>query len=454
MPKPVEMALFGAGTRGELNLGTLAKRYPGEMRFVAVAEPDEERRERFVLDYGIPRENAFADWEDLAARPQLAAALINALPCHLHYRSTLAALEAGYDVLLEKPMAHSPGECIHLAQAAEQRGRLLMVSLQCRYNRIYSAVARLLEEGRIGPLMNIDCGENIGYWHFIMSYVRGVHSYSPTSHSFMLAKGIHDTDLITWFAGARASKVSCFGQLSFFRPENAPPGAPERCTENCPVRDSCVFDAVKQYANPGRPEIPNSLLTGMSFGALVDYLRYPRFRTLASCITRDIREPSVMKALREGPYGRCVFHAGNDVVDHETVNIEYENGVTASFSLSAFSLAWERSLNLHGAQGEIRSQDFSGRLELRTYHPASVRRKRIRYHGIIHGGGDIVLLLEFAKAVRRSQPGEVLTSARNVLEGHLIGLASEEARRSNTTVDMAAYRAQAEQDAAVLTEAH
>jgi predicted dehydrogenase len=135
------------------------------------------------------------------------------------------------------------------------------------------------------------------------------------------------------------------------------------------------------------------------------------------------------------------------VVDRQTVSIEYENGVVASFSLSGFSVLWERTLNLHGTKGEIRSADFSGRLELRTFNPGRVQRQRIPYHGIIHGGGDEVILLAFARAVKAGKPDDILVSARNCLESHLVCFAAEEARVSNKVVDMESFRQQAEEGA-------
>lgn len=448
--KPVEIALIGAGCRGELNLGYLAKRHRQVLRFVGVAERDEERRRRFAEDFAIPSQQVFGDWVEFFARPQMADAVIIALPCHLHYRAARAALEAGYHVLLEKPMSQSPAECVHLERVAKTANRVLMISLQCRYNRIYSEVVRLLQAQRIGRLINIDCAENIGYWHFIMSYVRGMHSRSAESHSFLLAKGIHDLDLINWFAGSRAVRVSSFGRLSFFNAQHAPAGAPARCTEGCPVQSICEFDAVKQYVRPGHPDLPLSLFSGMSIQAVLDYFREPRFRSLASTMIRDIRPENVMKALREGPHGRCVFACDNDVVDHQTVSIEYENETTVSFSLSGFSLLWERTCNFHGTQGEIRSADFSGRLELRTFKPARVERKRIRYHGLFHGGGDETLLLNFAQSVRVENSKPVLTSAADTVESHLLVMAAEEARRSNTVVDMVEFRRRAETEAGEL----
>ncbi len=451
--RPVELALMGAGCRGELNLGLFVKRYPREMRFVAVAEADDERRERFVAEYGIPKENAFRDWRDLVARPQLAAAIINALPCHMHYVSTLGALEAGYSVLLEKPMAHDPGESVHLVRTAAQKGVLLAIALQCRLNRIYTHVKRMLDEGAVGELTHIDCAENIGYWHFVMSYVRGMHSQSPTAHSFMMSKGIHDVDLVNWFAGGKATKLSCFGNLAFFNEAHAPEGAPERCTDGCPVQDTCVYDAVKQFVKPGRPAVPLRLFSGMTLGTVLDYLREPRLQTLASTIVRDIRPENVLENLRTTNNGRCVFRSPNDVVDHQAMSMEYDNGVTVSFSLNGHSLAWERTLNFHGTEGEILTKDFSGRLEWRTYHPARVRRKRIRYHGIFHGGGDEQLMLDFARAVRECKPGHILTQGDSILESHLLGLASEEARRTGQVVEMEDFRKRAGQKADALAGA-
>jgi len=447
---PVEVALLGAGARGELNLATLAKKHPDKMRFVAVAEPHDGRREHFIRKFGIPRENAFTDWRKLVDRPKLARAAVNALPCRMHYESTLAALKAGYHVFLEKPMALAPGQCVHLTRTAEDLGLILMVALQSRYNKIYTRVRNLVDDGTIGRMMHIDCAENIGYWHFIMSYVRGIHHKKSFSHSFLAAKGIHDLDLVHWFAGARPLRVSSFGSLLFFREENAPPGAPERCMDGCPVFDTCEFNAYKQFVKPGKPDIPMSLLSGMSPGAVLDYVRNPRFRTLAAVIEQDISEANVLRNLSETTNGRCVFRSDNEVADHQTVSIEYENGVTVSFALNAFSLIWERTLNLHGTKGEIRSADFSGRLDVRTYNPARHATERIRYHGIIHGGGDETILVRFADAIMRESTDQVLTLANDALESHLLCFAAEQARETGTVVDVADFTQRSEKEGAAL----
>ncbi len=250
--------------------------------------------------------------------------------------------------------------------------------------------------------------------------------------------------LITWLAGSRARRVSSFGKLSFFNVANAPDGAPERCTDGCPVAGTCEFNALKQYIDPGFPQIPFSLLTGVTFGSVLDfYMRYPRLRELASHVLTSGDRDGRINELKRGSHGRCVFRCDNDVVDHQIVNIEYENGMFASFALSAFSAVWERTLNLNGTQGEIRSADLSGKVEIRSFNPIKVRLKRIRFNPLFHGGSDGVVLIEFAKAVkqvRQAKAPDVLTGARDVLESHLLCFAAEKARTQGKVVDMADFR--------------
>jgi predicted dehydrogenase len=450
--QPITVALLGAGARGELNLGTLIKERPDLIKIVAVAEPHDGRRERFIKEYGIKREFAFRDYRELLERPRLADAVINALPCRLHFESTPAALAAGYHVLLEKPMALTPGQCIVLTRSAAAKGRLLAVATQNRYNRIYLRAKQLLAEGVVGRIMNIDCAENIGYWHFILSYVRGIHHHSSMSHSFMMAKGIHDLDLILWLTGLTPLRVSSFGSLRFFTPENAPAGAPERCAEGCPAEAQCQFSALKQYLKPGRPDIPVQFFYGQSLEAVKDFVRHPRFRTMSSIVTQDDpSEAGIRKALAETSFGRCVFRSPNNVVDHQCVNLEFEGGATAAYSLSGFSLVWERTLNLHGTRGELRTADFSGRLETRTFNPARVRRERFRYHGILHGGGDRVILREFALSVQAGKPTPILPLAEVSLESHLLGFAAEKARTEGTVIDLLEFRKLAEMEADKIT---
>ena len=446
----VRVALLGAGERGQLMFGLFAKKYPRLFKYVAVAEPDDGRRSRFERDFGIPKQNVFASWQDLLAKPQLADAVINAMPDVHHYPSTIEALRTGYHVLLEKPMAQTPAQCISLVREAEKQNRILQIFLECRYLELYSSMKRLIDDGEIGRLMAIQTTENLGYWHFIMSYVRGFARRSADVVSFLSAKGIHDFDLITWLCNARPLRVSSFGELSHFKEENAPPGAPARCLDGCPVESTCPYHAYKQYIEPGFPKIPMSLLAGVPLQAFIDgYVKYPRLRSLAAYNLNSTEEKGRIRELREGPHGRCVFHCDNDVVDHQVVNIEYEGGILATLALNAFSVAWERTMNVNGSTGELYSKDFSGRLEVRKFSPRNtVKRRRVPFNPLFHGGSDGVVLIEFARSVQKAhETKEVLTSAGEALYAHLLCFAAEEARKGNTIVDMTDFTRRAEGDA-------
>ncbi len=447
---PVRVALLGAGERGQVMFGIFAEKHPELFQYVAVAEPNEDRRTRFFERFRIPPENAFSDWKELLDKPQMADAVINAMPDMHHYASTIGALKKGYHVLLEKPMAQSPGECVSLVREAERQGRILQIFLECRYLDLYDRIRQLIDSGSIGRIMGLQTTENLGYWHFIMSYVRGFARRSADVISFLSAKGIHDFDLITWLSGKRPRQVSSFGDLTFFREENAPPGAPRRCLDGCPAEDTCAFHAYKQYIKPGFPEIPYSLLTGITPVTFWDgYVRYPHLRSLSAYNLTAVDREGRIEELKTGPHGRCVFFCDNDVMDHQVVNIQYEDGFLATLSLSAFSLTWERTLNINGTTGEIYSKDLSGRLEVRNFYPGNtVKRKRVRFNPLFHGGSDGIVLIEFAKSVQDFAQGrQVLTRADTALDSHLLCFASEEARIRNTIVDMDDFRRRAEAEA-------
>ena len=446
--KPIEVALLGAGPRGELTLGGVVARFPKEMKFTAVADPNKERRDFFVKRFKIPPQNVFETYDALLDKPQLADAIINTLPCRFHYDSTMKSLDKGYHILLEKPVSHTPEECFDFLAAAKKHNKIFMVALQMKYNSIYQKAKKLIDSGKIGPLMNVDCIENMGYFQMTSMFVRGVHARSSHTHSLTLVKSIHDIDLVNWIVGSKVKRVSSFGSLLHFKKENAPKGAPAYCIDGCPVEKQCRYSAIKDYLKPGRPDVPLSLiLKGASLSVLRELYQEPRYRTLAALMSNDVSKKSVLKALK-GPYGRCVYHCDNDVADNQTISLEFENGVTASMSVTGHSLVWERTLNFNGVKGEVRTQDFSGQLEVRTYMPGKVQKKRVPFNVLLHGGGDEGIMLDFVKQIRSGKPGESIASIEAAVESHFVAFAVEEARRTGQVVDVEKFKEAASKSAA------
>ena len=265
---PVDMVLIGAGGRGTFSYGAYALAHPEEVRFVAVAEPDEERRARFAAQHRLPPERCFADWRDLLARGQQAPALICSLPDRLHLDAAVAALRAGYHVLLEKPMAISPTDCVRLVRASEEAGRSLVICHVLRYTPFFSTLHALVASGRLGEIVSIEHRENVVYWHMAHSYVRGNWGSVDRSAPMILTKCCHDLDLISWMMGLNpVARLHSFGSLMHFQVDKAPAGAPERCLDGCPAAECCPFYAPRIYLTDHLGWPTSAISTDLSYEA-------------------------------------------------------------------------------------------------------------------------------------------------------------------------------------------
>ena len=415
--------MLGAGGRGFHTYGSWILNHADHIRVVAVAEPDPERRERFAAAHGLPPERTYVDHRDLFAQGQLAQGLINATMDRQHVETTLGALEVGYDVLLEKPMATTPHECVRLVRAAESAGRMLHICHVMRYSPFYTTLYKTLRSGAVGEVMAVGYRENVVFWHQAHSFVRGNWGNSGRSAPMILAKSCHDMDMLFWLLDKRVQKLSSFGALTHFNPEHAPKGAPERCTDGCPHWESCPYYAPRIY--------------------LRDRSGWP-----ISAITLDTSYEGRMEALRTGPYGRCVYHCDNDVVDHMTINMLFEGDVTVTFTMHAFSHENCRTMRYDGTRASLRGHSGKNELTLHEFRTMQERAIPIETASGGHGGGDAGLMNAFVQAL--SGNGETLrTSARDSLESHLMAFAAEESRlNGDQVIDMDAYRSRIESEAA------
>lgn len=415
-PAPLDLVLIGAGGRGYHAYGAYAATHPGEVRFVAVAEPDESRRERFSEAHGIPLDQQFRSWDELAAQPQLARAAVNTTMDRTHHASTLALLEAGYDVLLEKPMATTPAECVELVHAAEQRGRILQICHVLRYAPFFRTIYDVVTSGRLGDIVSFEWNENLAYWHFAHSFVRGRWANSQTSAPMILTKCCHDLDLLVWMLGV-PQRVASFGSLTHFRPDRVGPEIPQRCTDGCPIEADCPYFAPRIYIerDPGH------------------WARDP--------VSLDHSPQALRHGLESGPYGRCVYRADNDVVDHQVVMLQYANGLTASLTMQGCSPVEGRTLRIDGMRATLFGNEARDQLEVHDHRTGKVETFQAMRPAGGHGGGDAGVLHDFAQAL---QSGErhVLTSAAESLVSHLLAFAAEDARVSQRVVDLGEYLVQ------------
>lgn len=410
--KQLTFAVVGAGGRGNAYGNFLLRNKP-EGQIIAVAEPNAARRKAYGDKHGIAEENRFTSWQELLAQPKFCDALIITTNDRDHYAPTLKALEIGYDILLEKPLSPDPLECLHMADVAENSGRLLSVCHTMRYHHYFNKLKDLLDEGRIGRLHHVQWTENVGYWHQAHSFVRGNWRNTQETSPMLLQKCCHDMDAIQHLVGAKCQRVSSFGSLSYFKPENTPPGATQRCTDGCPAEPNCVYSALKLYNN----------------GPLQGWLR----------LGGDDNEEARLKALQEGPYGRCVYFCDNDVVDHQVVSMEFEGEVTVAFTMTGLTMDNKRTFKLFGTKGELRGDMEKSEIEINTFDGYRETIKVPTRSGG-HGGGDDGIMRSFCRKLR----GEETTNQTSALisaQSHLIVFAAEEARLNNTVVSLQEYEA-------------
>jgi len=416
---PIEAVMVGAGNRGYYAYGPYALQHPDEIRFTAVVEPHDERRRRFAQDHAILQERQFRTWEELYSRGQIAQALVNCTLDRMHLDSTLPALELGYDVLLEKPMSNTLAGNVRLVQTAERRGRLLMICHVLRYTAFFFTLHDIIASGRLGDVITVEHRENVVYWHMAHSFVRGNWRSSRTESPMILAKCCHDLDVLFWNLGP-VTRLNSFGSLLHYRQENAPPGAPERCTDGCPVAEDCPWYAPRLY--------------------LQEYTGWP-----VSVISEDTSLEARRRALETGPYGRCVYRCDNDVVDHQTVNVEFASGATGVLFMHGHSHEESRTMRYDGTRATLRAKFGYGVgdvIEIHDHLTGRMERVDPQAGGSGHGGGDAGLMAAFVKALR--DPRTALTTSRESLESHLMAFAAEEARVEGSIVEMSAYRTQAE----------
>ena len=422
----VAAVVIGGGNRGRFTYGAYALAHPDRLRVVALAEPHDERRSAMAVEHGLAPGRALRDWQELLAQSPLAPVAIVATGDSLHVAPALAALARGYHVLLEKPIALDAADCIRVVEAAERAGRLLQIAHPLRYTAFYAKIHEIVSSGRLGDPLAFDLKEHVAHWHMAHSYVRGKFRKREIAAPLVLAKTCHDLDLLLWLAGRAPRRVASFGSLEHYRAERAPAGAPERCTDGCPVQAACPHDAERFYLAPD--------------DALA---RLWPWADLGLDPSREARR----RALESGPYGRCVYRCDNDVVDHQVLAIELEGGATASFTVHGLATHERRTVRVSGSRGELRGVLQEGLLEVTRHGSSETERHRIEGSVVGHFGGDDGLLDHFTARVARGVGEAVLTSGRSALDGHLLGFAAEEARRHGVVVDVPTFRAAVERSA-------
>ena len=418
--KKVKLILIGAGDRGTTYANLGAQSCP-EMEIVAVADPDPVRRNYIKDKFQLSDDACFEYGEDILKLPKMADAAIIATQDQLHYHLALQAIAQGYHLLLEKPAAPTPEQCQEIATAAEQQGVKVVVCHVLRYTPFFRLLKNVIDEGRIGKVINMIHIECVGNVHQSHSYVRGNWHKAADSSPMILAKSCHDLDIIQWLLGEECTRVQSFGSLRYFCRENMPEGAPEYCYQGCPAEAECPYSALKIY-------------------------RQRKFPAFVGTATRkhSPTDEDIEKAITETNYGRCVFQCDNDVVDHQVVNLEYQSGATVSFNMSAFNKGG-RKVRIMGTKGEITAEmswdhitifDFGTRKTEEIKIADAIRDEEITGG---HGGGDRGIIRSFCQMLTGTYTGNSISDISTSIKNHLTAFAAEASRLEKRVIEMEDY---------------
>ena len=416
--KKLKVILIGAGNRGGVYTDVMSD-LPEQFQGVAVAEPRDSRRERIQQKHNLPNDMCFTDYKPLLALGKIADIALIATMDRDHFEPAMMAIDLGYDLMLEKPITPTPEECIALTENAKKHGVRVVICTVLRYTPLFIKLKEIIDSGRIGKVMSINHEECVEFVHQSHSFVRGNWGNSERSSVMLLQKSCHDMDILQWLIGKKCKKVQSFGSLSYFTAENAPEGAPERCIEGCPVGDTCIYNSVKLY-----------LESDSNW-----------FRSAATKLVKSSDE-DVKKSLLESNYGKCVFHCDNDVVDHQTVNMLFEDDVTVTFTMNAFNTGG-RYINIYGTKGEIRAA-LKGDTPIRVYDIVSKETEEIPSSGTDgvlggHGGGDAGIVRTLYSYMVGEYNGVSVPTIEESCYNHLITFAAEHARNTGTVVDVDEY---------------
>lgn len=403
------IAIIGAGGRGRGFAELINARQPAA-RIVAVAEPREDYRNDIVEANGISPQCTFSDWREFVARPKMCDAVVIATMDHDHVDPALQCMDLGYDILLEKPMAATLDDCRRIEAKQRETGCIFGVCHSLRYAKGFRKVKELLDAGCVGKIMSLNLVEQVAWWHQAHSFVRGNWGDSKRAAFMLLAKSCHDIDYLYYLVGVPCRKISSFGELSYFRRENAPAASGERCTD-CSVESSCAYSAVRHYVNANREVWPANVVS-------FDHSRLAHY-----------------DAIRTGPYGRCVWKCDNDVVDHQTVNMLFEGGVTAVFTMTGFTHGSGRILRVHGTLGELLFTEDA--ITVKTFAENNIQRIELGRELGSHGGGDQRIVDEWLAALQTRDDSRLVANAQESLRTHAAVFAAERSRLEGKTIDMA-----------------
>ena len=407
MTNSIRIVAIGAGNRTNKYL-EYVRQHPDKVKLVGVVELNDIRRKHVAERFGLEASQCYVDYRGFFKASVQADAVMICTPEDMHFEPTMLAIEAGYHVLLEKPIAQTLEECLAIGEAARKKNVLVSVCHVLRYHPYFMKIKELVDSGELGHIISINHRTSVGVDRTAHGFVRGIWRKEAVTNPMLMSKCCHDIDFLLWLTKTPCRKLTSFGSLRWFKEKNAPEGSADRCID-CRVERTCPFSAIDLY-RVRRDWIAN--------------FDVPQGKTIDEVIEDQ---------LRYGLYGRCVYRCDNDVVDHQIVSMEMESEVTVNFSMDIFTLKDNRETHISLTEGEIdgdetilRVRKFRGATE-KVYDFSDIA------HTPFHAGADLAIMADFIDAIQTGRRSLVTSIDRSV-ESHRICFEAERSRKELRTI--------------------
>jgi predicted dehydrogenase len=419
--KKLSISVIGCGPRGQIYT-EFASKMTDKFNIVAAADPLPERIEKIKSFNNNLYFQSFKSADELLSKDKLSDILIIATQDSLHYEFCSKALKKGYDILLEKPISTNLRDVINLERIANENNRKVMVCYVLRFTPFYKKVKSIIDSGMIGDIITLNASEGVWPWHQAHSFVRGHWAVTEKSSPMIVAKCCHDMDIIPWLIGKKCLSISSFGSLTYFTEKNAPDGATKRCTDNCKIKSTCIYNA-ELYAD----------------------LHFDLWLTSIFDKAYESTKEEIIEWLRKSQWGRCVYYCDNTAVDHQVISMKFEDSITGTFTMTAFEDG--RHLEIFGTKGILKGGSFykkiSGNDLIVTEHGSekltSINIDSEFNKDLMHGGGDKGLMDEFYDEMSKVN---LPASLHNAVHSHVIAFAAEESRINDKIIDIKDFHSQ------------
>lgn len=375
------IGLIGAGVRAQGVVRLLLAAAGGRVKVAAICDPDAEVGQDALKLLGATDAAVCSTVEELLALPEIEWVFVGSYN-YQHREHAIAAMRAGKNVFVEKPLATTLEDALAVCQAIRETGRTFSFGLVLRYSRFYGKIKELLEAGAIGELISMEFNETLDFNHggHIFSNWR---RFKEFSGGHILEKCCHDLDLANWLVDSEAVRCASFGGKRFFVPKNA-----------------------------GRIEQIGTNADGQ-----------PAYKTWRGRHPYD-------------PFGE-----DSTVLDHQVGIIEYRNGVQATFHTNSNTAMRERRFYLCGSEGTLRADLVTGIIEYkRIGFDTEAERIDTTFAGG-HGGGDAIMAEGLVETICNGV--KPLATAEDGLEACLVAFGLTQAQEQGTICDIDAMRKQA-----------